>query len=309
MRANRQRRLVASATATCAAVVFVLSGCSSSGGASSSGTPSSSSPGGASTASSSTGSADLGLKQPGTLNLAADFTASPNQFINNGKMDGLDVALCQAMADKMGLKISWTNLAFDALIPGLQAHRYDALCTAVFITKAREQVMNMVPYVKWGDTMAVKKSDAAKYACSGASPCFDKFAGKTVATEAGGAEVTELDAANKNVSPKMKILSFDSNVQIYQAIQNGSVDAIFVNDPQFAYFNRTNGQNAYSAVFTGVGANQLALTTLKGNNALAQAFVTALTAMKADGTYDRILKTWGVEPVDSFAMNPTPSSS
>lgn len=292
MRLNR--RLVATATATCAAAVLVLTGCSSSGGGAS--------------GSASTGSANLGLKQPGTLNLAADFTASPNQFITNGKNDGLDVALCQAMANKMGLKISWTNLAFDALIPGLQAHRYDALCTAVFITKAREQVMNMVPYVKWGDTMAVKKSDAAKYACSSSSPCFDKFAGKVIATEAGGAEITELQDANASLSPKMKLLPFESNVQIYQAIQNRSVDAIFVNDPQFAYFNRTTGKDAYSAVFTGVGANQLALTTLKDNTALAQAFVTALTAMKADGSYAKILETWGLEPVDSFAMNPTPSS-
>jgi len=53
------------------------------------------------------------------LNLAADFTASPNQFISNGKNDGLDVALCQAMASQMGVTIKWTNLAFDGLIPGL----------------------------------------------------------------------------------------------------------------------------------------------------------------------------------------------
>jgi polar amino acid transport system substrate-binding protein len=242
------------------------------------------------------------------LDLAADFTASPNQFISNGKNDGLDVALCQAMAAKMGVTVKWTNLTFDALIPGLQAGRYDALCTAVFITKAREQVMNMVPYVQWGDTMAVKKSDAAQYACSGSSPCWSKFAGKKVATEAGGAEVTQLEQVNKTLSAPMTILQFASNVQIYQAIANGSVDAIYVNDPQFAYFNKTNGNNGYTAIFTGVDSTPLALTTLKSNTALAQSFVTALSAMKADGTYQKILKDWGVEAVPSFAMNPPASS-
>jgi polar amino acid transport system substrate-binding protein len=243
------------------------------------------------------------------LNLAADFTASPNQFISNGKNDGLDVALCQAMASKMGVSVKWTNLTFDALIPGLQASRYDALCTAVFITKAREQVMNMVPYVQWGDTMAVTKADAAQYACSGSSsPCWSKFAGKKVATEAGGAEVTQLQQANKSLSQPMTILQFASNVQIYQAIANRSVDAIYVNDPQFAYFNKTTGQSGYTAVFTGVGSTPLALTTLKSNTALAQSFITALTAMKADGTYQKILKQWGVEAVPSFAVNPPASS-
>lgn len=296
---HRRRAAVFSATVGIVLAALV-SACSSSASSSSSS---------AANGSSSAGStADLGLKTPGTLNLAADFTASPNQFISNGKNDGLDVALCQAMAAKMNVTVNWTNLTFDALIPGLQAHRYDALCTAVFITKAREQVMNMVPYVQWGDTMAVKKSDAAQYACSGSSPCWSKFAGKKVATEAGGAEVTQLQQANKTLSSPMTILPFASNVQIYQAIANGSVDAIYVNDPQFAYFNKTNGNNGYTAVFTGVGSTPLALTTLKSNTALAQSFVTALTAMKADGTYQKILKDWGVAAVPSFTMNPPASS-
>lgn len=306
MSVSHKRRAAVISAGAAIALAALISACSS--GASSSSGSAVSTPSSASSTSSAAGTADLGLKTPGVLNLAADFTASPNQFISNGKNDGLDVALCQAMASKMGVTIKWTNLAFDGLIPGLQANRYDALCTAVFITKAREQVMNMVPYVQWGDTMAVKKSDAAQYACSGSSPCWSKFAGKKVATEAGGAEVTQLQDINKTLSSPMTILQFASNVQIYQAIANGSVDAIYVNDPQFAYFNKTNGDNGYTATFTGIGATPLALTTLKSNTALAQAFVSALTAMKADGSYQKVLKEWGVEPVSSFAVNPPAAS-
>jgi polar amino acid transport system substrate-binding protein len=302
MSVTHKRRAAVISAGVGLALAALISACSSSSG-SAAGASSS-----ASSTSSAASTADLGLKAPGVLNLAADFTASPNQFITNGKNDGLDVALCQAMGSGMGVTVKWTNLTFDALIPGLQANRYDALCTAVFITKAREQVMNMVPYVQWGDTMAVKKSVAAQYACSGSSPCWSKFAGKKVATEAGGAEVTQLQDISKTLSSPMTILQFASNVQIYQAIANGSVDAIYVDDPQFAYFNRTNGNNGYTATFTGVGATPLALTTLKSNTALAQAFVSSLTAMKADGSYQKILKEWGVEPVSSFAMNPPASS-
>jgi polar amino acid transport system substrate-binding protein len=340
-----RRRIVAAASVSLALVVLA-SACSSSSSSSSAGSPSaaassapaavssapaaasssapaaaSSAPAAASSAApassaaaapAASGSIDtstLGLKTPGVLNLAADFTASPNQFINNGKNDGFDVALCQGMAAKMGLTLKWTNLGFDGLIPGLQANRYDGLCTAIFITKAREQVMNMVPYVQWGDTMAVKNSVAASYSCAGStSPCWSKFAGKKVATTSGGAEVTYLQNENKTLSPKMTILQFASNVQVYQALANGSVDASYVDDPQFAYFNKTQGDNAYTPIFTGVAATALAVTTLKSNTALAQAFVTALNEMKADGSYQAILKQWGVEAVDSFTINPTASS-
>jgi polar amino acid transport system substrate-binding protein len=301
---NRRRR---AALAAGAGLVFALlaAACSSSNSSSSAPGASASS----ATSSSSAATADLGLLTPGTLNLAADFTASPNQFISDGKNDGLDVALCQQMGSEMGLNVKWTNLTFDALIPGLQAKRYDGLCTAIFITKAREQVMNMVPYVQWGDTMAVKKTDAAKYACSGSSsPCWSKFAGAKVATTSGGSEVTQLEDINKTLSPKMTILQFASNTQVYQAIANGSVDAVYVNDPQFAYFNRTTGDDGYQAVFIGVDSDELALTTVKSNTALAGAFITALNKMKADGSYAKILKEWGVQGVSSFAINPPASS-
>jgi polar amino acid transport system substrate-binding protein len=307
MQVTHKRRAAVISAGVGIALAALLSACSSSGSSSSSSAVSTSSS--ASSTGSATSTADLGLKTAGVLNLAADFTASPNQFINNGKNDGLDVALCQAMGSQMGVTVKWTNLTFDALIPGLQAGRYDALCTAVFVTSAREQVMNMVPYVQWGDTMAVKKSDAAQYACSGStSPCWSKFAGAKVATESGGAEVTQLQAISKTLSKPMTILQFASNVQIYQAIANGSVNAIYVDDPQFSYFNKTTGDNGYTSIFSGVDATPLALTTLKSNTALAQGFVSALTAMKADGSYQKILTEWGVEPVPSFAMNPPASS-
>jgi polar amino acid transport system substrate-binding protein len=304
---HRRRR--AALTAGAGLVFALLAAACSSSSSSSAPVASTSAPASSATSSSSTAAADLSLLTPGTLNLAADFTASPNQFISDGKNDGLDVALCQQLGSDMGLTVKWTNLTFDALIPGLQAKRYDGLCTAIFITKAREQVMNMVPYVRWGDTMAVKKADAAKYACSGSSsPCWSKFAGAKVATTSGGAEVTQLEDINKTLSTKMTILQFASNTQVYQAIANDSVDGVYVNDPQFAYFNRTTGDGGYQAVFTGVESNELALTTVKSNTALAEAFITALNKMEADGSYAKILKEWGVEGVSSFAMNPPASS-
>lgn len=253
--------------------------------------------------------ADIGTETPGVLKLAADFSASPNQFLDDaGKEDGLNVALCTQMADELGVTIEWTNLGFDALIPGLQAGQYDALCTSVFVTAAREEVMNMVPYVQWGNTIGVQAADADDYECDEAdAPCWDLFSGKTVAAPAGGSEVKQLEAANADLSEPMTIQTFDSNVQVYQALQNGSVDAAFVNDPQFAFYNKNNNDE-FSAVFTGVGSTPLALTTLKDNVTLAEAFETGLAAMEDDGTYDTILEEWGITGVDDFSMIPAPAS-
>ena len=51
-------------------------------------------------------------------------------------------------------------------------------------------------------------------------------------------------------------------------------------------------------------ANRLAIATLKDDVSLADGIRTALESLKADGSYQAILKTWGVAPVDDFTMNP-----
>jgi polar amino acid transport system substrate-binding protein len=256
------------------------------------------------------------VKQSGVLNIAADFSVPPNQYISNNQDDGIDVDLCTAIGKTLGLKVSWTNLPFDSLISGLQANRYDALCTGVFITSAREQVMNMVPYVQWGVTMGITKSTAATYDCTPQGgdfqSCFAKFSGKTVATEAGGFEEQLLESANTKLQAAgkapMKILAFAQTTQAWQAFTDGTAQGVWVDDPQFYFLNTNNGGGQYVAAFGGDDPTPLALTTTIGNKSLAQAFVRALQTLKSDGTYATILKKWHVQSVPSFTINPPVAS-
>ena len=301
----RKRILTIPLIAASAAVL--IAACGSSGSGSSASSAGSTSP--ASTAS-------LQLKQSGVLNIAADFSVPPNQYISNNQNDGIDVDLCAAIGKTLGLKVNWTNLPFDSLISGLQANRYDALCTGVFITSAREQVMNMVPYVQWGVTMGVTKSTATTYDCtpggSDFQPCFAKFSGKTVATEAGGFEEQLLETANTKLQAAgkapMKILAFAQTTQAWQAFTDGTAQGVWVDDPQFYFLNTNNGGGQYVAAFGGDDPTPLALTTTIGNKSLAQAFVRALQTLKSDGTYATILKKWHVQSVPSFTINPPAAS-
>jgi polar amino acid transport system substrate-binding protein len=247
---------------------------------------------------------------PGVLALAADFAAAPNQFIRpDGTRDGLNVDMCGALAEKLGAKLEWTNLAFPGLVPGLQAKRFDGLCTAIFINPDRLRIMNMVPYVAWGEGLMVPANaalgtckptmgDAASYA-----PCFDELSGKTVAVAAGGTTNNNLKAQSDRLVAAGKaaitIRAFDTNADAIQAVASRQADAGYLNDPQGAFFaNRTPG---YKIAWAGFASNQLALATLKENPGLADAFVAGLEAMKADGSYQKILEKWGVAAVPSFA--------
>ena len=255
---------------------------------------------------------DDALLTKGTVNFAADFAAAPNQFLNpDGTRDGLNVDLCGAIGQRLGLKVEWTNLAFPGLVPGLQGKRFDALCTAIFINPDRQKIMNMVPYVRWGEGLMIPKASTLASGCpfksgdeASYAGCFDALSGKTVSVAAAGTTNKHLTDESARIvkagKPAITIRAFDSNADAVQAVVSGQADAGYLNDPQAAFFiNRSN--NNFKMAFTGNFPNELALTTLKPNTALADAFASALTAMKADGSYTKILDKWGVAESTSFA--------
>lgn len=255
------------------------------------------------------------LIAPGTLQLAADFAAAPNQFIlPDGKMDGLNVDLCGALADKLGLKLEWTNLAFPGLVPGLQGNRYDGLCTAIFITPERKEIMNMVAYVQWGEGLMVQKGSTLGKGCDFKSgdnasydACFDTLAGKDVSVGAGGTTNKNLKAQSDRMVAKglapINLRAFDSVADGIQALVAGQVEATYQNDPQLAFYISKNNA-PFEMAFSGYSPNRLALATLKSNTKLAEALQWALQEIKADGTYDKIVAKWGVAGVPEFVINP-----
>ena len=134
--------------------------------------------------------------------------------------------------------------------------------------------------------------------------CFDELAGKKVSVAAGGTTNKNLTTHSQRMvaagKQAIEVRAFDTNADAIQALVSGQVDAAYLNDPQAAFYITTSG-NRYKMAFRGFASNQLALTTLKENTALADAFVWALERMRADGSYEAIMTKWGVASVPSFA--------
>lgn len=257
-----------------------------------------------------------GVMSEGKVGFAADFAAAPNQFIKpDGTKDGLNVDMCGEVAKRMGLEIEWTNLAFPGLVPGLQAKRFDGICTAIFINPDRLQIMNMIAYVQWGEGLMVPQGNPAGITCAGEigndasyEACFDGLAGRTVSVAAGGTTNRHLQENSDRMAAAglepINILAFDSNAEAIQAIAAGQAEAAYLNDPQAAFYINTSGA-PFEMAFTGNKANRLAIATLKDNTELAEAILKALEEMRADGSYQTIVEKWGVAGVPEFVLNPS----
>jgi polar amino acid transport system substrate-binding protein len=252
----------------------------------------------------------------GEIHFGADFSAPPNQFIDEqGNMDGLNPDICNEIAKRLGLEAKWTNLGFPGLIPGLQAQRFDALCTSVFINPDRMKIMNMVPYVKWGEGVLVKAGNPEGITCSytvgqndSYDECYKKMQGKAIAVGTAGTQETHFREYNAKFKaagqPEIILRGFDTGAEIFQALASGQVVGAALNDPALPYFMSRN-PGKYEVAFSGYSLVPLSLPTLKENRSLAEAIKWALEQMKADGTYQSILKKWNLSPVESFDIQTT----
>lgn len=99
--------------------------------------------------------APSGLIDDGTLTVGTDFQFPPYESIENGEKVGFDVEFAELLGEAMGLDVEMVDTRFSALIPGLEAHQYDAIVSALYVTPERLEEVDMIPYFNTGNVLVV----------------------------------------------------------------------------------------------------------------------------------------------------------
>ncbi|MGI2035598.1 ABC transporter substrate-binding protein [Rhizobium panacihumi] len=227
---------------------------------------------------------------PKDLRIGTSLTQMPWGFFDeNQKPTGVDVALCGAIAQKLGSTAEFISLDFKGLIPALQADRFDMVCAAMYITPEREQAIAMVPYIQASQTVVTKKTaqiEGLDGLCGHSVSVLQGSGSLKVLQEASG----KCEAAGK---PAVTIQAFDTQPVAIRALENDSVEGFIATDSLVSYYMTKN--DSLKKVATGISPTKLGIGFQTGNQALAKLVADALTAMKADGSYDAVLKQWGIE--------------
>lgn len=75
------------------------------------------------------------IKAAGVLKIGTEGTYAPYSFHDkSGKLQGFDVNIGRAVAEKLGVKAEFVEGRWDGLIAGVDAKRYDAVINQVGIT-------------------------------------------------------------------------------------------------------------------------------------------------------------------------------
>jgi polar amino acid transport system substrate-binding protein len=300
-------RLSAMVPLLCAAAV--VAGCgssstssSSAGATSSAATSTSSAAAGTSTASSAGAAGSnaavaklvpASIKSNGTLNVAADASYAPNEFVgSDGKtVVGMDADLSKAIAAQMGLKANIVNETFDSIIPGLASGKFDLGASSFTDTKEREKTVDFVDYFQAGTSFITKSSGGTSV--TGLSG----LCGKTVSVEKGTTEQTDASGQSGKCKsagkPAVNVLTFPDQNGANLALSSGRAQLSMADSPVAAYqVKQSHGQFKITGQTYGTAPYGLAIPKKSG---LAPAVLAAVKALISDGSYTKIMDKWGIQ--------------
>ena len=96
------------------------------------------------------GAADLlpqEYRDAGVIQMVTDANYPPFQYINEeGEMVGFEVDLWDAIAERLGVEMEVTSVAFDSMIPGVQSGRWDLAMEGITDNPVRREVVSFVNY-------------------------------------------------------------------------------------------------------------------------------------------------------------------
>lgn len=232
------------------------------------------------------------LVAPGKITYALVATFAPFQYMQDGKLVGLDIDLIDAMAKKMGLGVAPMTMEFKGLIPALQSKRVDIINAAMYIRPEREEQVDFVPYVSVGNELVVQAKNPKGITGR------DKMCGANVAVTLGGFQekLAREDDENckKAGKPGVNVMTFPTAQDAALALKNGRADAIYNSTPG-AYKQVQELPNDYKIAGTTFGPfAKVGIAVRKGDPAMKEAITAALDAIKADGTLEALLKKNGM---------------
>jgi len=287
MFSNSPRRRAILGLAAAAALTLSMAACGEESDSSgSSGTP-------VASASADTSLADkvpADIKSAGKLVIGTDSSYAPSEFLaDDGKtVQGFDVDLFDAVAQKLGLTTEWQSATFDSIIPGVSTGKYNVGVSSFTVNADREKEATMISYFSAGTQWAAK---------TGTTISPDDACGKKIAVQTATVQVDDITAKSKACvsggKAKITIDQYQKQSDATNAVVTGKDDAMLADSPVCAYaVKQTNGQLALAGDI--YDSAPYGYVVAKDQTDFANVIQQALQALITDGTYKTVLDKWGV---------------
>ena len=211
-----------------------------------------------------------------TLTMATNAEFPPYEYHEGDAIVGIDAEIAQAIADKLGMTLKIEDVAFDSIIPGVQAGKYDMGMAGMTVNEERLQSVNFsTSYAKGVQVVIVNENSDIK--------TVDDVAGKKVGvqTSTTGDIYASDDFGEENVT------KYDNGAVAVQALLSGKVDCVIIdNEPAKSYVAANEGLKILDTNYV---EEDYAICFNKENTELQEKVNKALEELIADGTVKKIV--------------------
>lgn len=216
-----------------------------------------------------------------TLTVAVEPVYAPFEFRSAaGELQGFDIDIIRAVGQAAGFGVNFQSIAFDGIIPALQAGTVDAAVGAITITPERSQAVSFSrPYFKAGLAIATRAQTQNINS-------LDDLKGKSIAVQIG---TTGAQAAQK--VPNAQIRTFDTAVLTLQELSNGNVVAVVHDAPILQYALKTGNLKGLRVSNQLLTSEFYGIPTPKDSPNLAR-INQGLGTILGNGTYAQIYRKW-----------------
>lgn len=214
-----------------------------------------------------------------------DLSAAPWQFRDaNGNAAGFSIDLDRLIAAKMDVDLDMRNVEWAGLIPGLLSRKSDILATTMSTTfKRAEQIMfTKNSWYSTGVVAIVKPENKGESWEDLNQP------GKKIAAKAG---TNAVDAA-KQFFPKAQLQTYPNDVDTYQALKTGRVDASLNDLAVLGVVKSEYGFEALSQPRQLITTDTWGFAVRPGDFYTWQYLDFFLAKIKASGELDALKKYW-----------------
>lgn len=216
-----------------------------------------------------------------TIVAATSADNPPYEYIQDGKVVGLDIDIINAIGKELGKKVVIKNLDFPALLPALSTNSVDLVTAALTATEERKEHIDFSNgYSSTSMAVLLKKGENIK--------SIEDLNGKVIGVQMS----TTWETYVKDLAvrfPDIRIRSLANNLVLVEELKVGSVDAIIMEEMQVQKFvQNVEDLDSFSLADT---KGEFAIAFPK-NSTLTPLINNAIQKLQSEGVLKQIKEKW-----------------
>ena len=231
-------------------------------------------------------SGDLSKDNPASmeaLTMATNAEFPPYEFYKGGKIVGIDIEIAEAIAKKIGMKLSIEDIDFDSVVQSIETGKYNMAMAGLIVTDASKERVNFSTSYATGVQVIIVPEGSS---ITSVEDLFADGAAHRVGVQLSttGDLYSTWDLEDEGLAA---IERYPKGADAVMALIAGKIDCVIIdNEPAKVFVSQNTGLKILDTVFA---KDDYAIAVNKNNPELLAKINSALNELIADGTVQRII--------------------